>query len=302
MLSFRHGQSIKSDTDVHYRYLQILGTGKNATTILVTPSSGERRGLLFALKIFERLDSDESKRRFFKEVAFLQTCTHPAIMRVYDSGSFETVTGTRPFVVAEYFPQTLRDLVGRDDVSIPQRLSFALQLLSALEFLAACRPAVVHRDIKPDNIFIKGKACVLGDFGLMKRVMPNSRSDPADVLRESMGAVMPRSYRTPDLIQYVQGRRDIDTASDVFQLGLTLAELFTGCNPAYADRDNPDDLILETVGHISGEIGGLIFTTIRDMLEFDPARRPSASQVFDRWQTAFFSATELSFRLNERSL
>ena len=132
MIQFRHGQSIKSDTDIHYRFLQYLGRGKNATVLLVTPSSGQHRGLLFALKIFERIESEESRRRFFKEAAFLQTCSHPAVMRIYDTGSFDISYDSRPFVIAEYFPQTLEDVIGAGTASIPQKLSYALDRKSVV--------------------------------------------------------------------------------------------------------------------------------------------------------------------------
>jgi serine/threonine-protein kinase len=115
-------------------------------------------------------------------------------------------------------------------------------LLSALRYLASSRPPVVHRDVKPQNIFIKGRSCVLGDFGLMK-VLNGSEEMDREVFRESTGPGMPYYYRTPDLIAYAKGEANITPKSDVFQLGLVAAELFTGWNPANKSENILDDLI-----------------------------------------------------------
>ena len=301
-LQFAFGQGIRSDTDIWYRYLQEVGRGKNATTILVVPSSGPYRGVPFALKIFQRTSNEESRRRFLREIAFLQQCAHPAIMRVYDSGVFRVGDEEFPFVVAEYLPLRLYDIIRNNSASIPERLAYSLQLISALDYLASLRPAVVHRDVKPENIFVKGRSCVLGDFGLMKRITATGRPS-IDVTRESSGAVMPLNYRTPDLIAYSRGRAQITPKSDVFQLGLVLAELFTGRNPSRPAANEDDDLVLDRLGFIPSEaLGGLIHSIVTEMLCYNPATRIDASTLFDKWQTAFFTGAESAYRLNGRVL
>jgi serine/threonine protein kinase len=85
---------------------------------------------------------------------------------------------------------------------VPQsrkKLSYVLQLLSALNYLAALTPQVVHRDIKPQNIFVKGGSAVLGDFGLMKLLDGNAEAD-REIFKESVGPGMPFYYRTPPMI------------------------------------------------------------------------------------------------------
>ena len=94
---------------------------------------------------------------------------------------------------------------------------------------------------------------------------------------------MPLRYRTPDLIAYQRGEAQLTTKSDVFQLGLVLAELFTGKNPAKAPKDEGDELVLDRVGYVPGEHGGLIWTLITEMLERDWDKRPDAGTAFDKW-------------------
>jgi len=57
---------------------------------------------------------------------------------------------------------------------------------------------------------------------------------------------------------------------------------------------------LDPVPHIPGTLGGLIHSVIKDMLEPDWSKRIDAAKLFDRWQTPFFEAGELSYQLNEK--
>jgi serine/threonine protein kinase len=103
------------------------------------------KGLQFAVKVFDRPDRAGWRHRFMREVNFLRACDHPSIMRVYDEGED---AADRPFIVMEYLPQTLRDR-RRERLSNIEKVSYTLQLLSALRYLAHLDPPVVHRDIKP---------------------------------------------------------------------------------------------------------------------------------------------------------
>src|SRR5262249_11449811 len=142
--------------------------GGSAETYLTLAISGLLRGQIFAVKVFRRLSKPEWQADFLKEIAFLQQCNHPSVMRVFDEGEYEEEMRSvkYPFVVAEYLSNTL-DHVRHTAPPMMAKLGYAVQLLSALEYLGSLDPVVIHRDIKPDNIFVKGASCVLGDFGLM---------------------------------------------------------------------------------------------------------------------------------------
>jgi serine/threonine protein kinase len=215
-----------------------------------------------------------------------------AVSRVYDDGTFSfRVDGEDrefPFLVAEYLPDTLFRIMRAGSASITEKTIYATQLLASLTYLAAASPSVVHRDVKPQNIFIKGRACVLGDFGLLKRLDEQS-DDDRDVLKESVGLGMPYFYRSPDLVSYAARKSPITTKSDVFQLGLVLSELFTGRNPCVRPPDNDPlaEVDLEPLRAIPSNHGGLIAPLLHEMLTVDPSQRPDAADLLPRWLGAF---------------
>jgi len=287
------GQSVQSDREIWYRNIQILGTGGNAITHLVLCTSGIHNGIPFALKVFRVISREERKEKFLAEREFLEDdCAHPSIMRVFDSGMFRDSSGNEyPFVITEYLPFTLADKIRSQDASMAEKISYVLQLLSVLDYLSKLPVPVVHRDIKPQNIFLKGLSCVLGDFGLMKLIDGELEVD-REIFKESVHPGMPYFYRTPDLIDYANNETDISTKSDVFQLGLVAAELFTGRNPAIAPKNNNllSPLELENVRWISGKLGGGISKLIQRMLIVDPDERETAEQLLDPWQGVFNEA------------
>jgi len=289
------GKSLQSAPGIWYRIVQLLGTGGNAVTYLVVATSGANKGILFALKIFRRLSKPERRASFLREVAFLKGQAHPAIMRVFDEGLFryhvDGVQNEYPFVVAEYLPETLYQVMRAGRLDVAERITLATQLLSGLAFLEASAPQAVHRDIKPQNIFVKGRSCVLGDFGLMK-LLDDGQEEDRMVFKESIGPGMPFFYRTPDLVAYARNEGALTVKTDVFQLGLVLAELFTGRNPAR--RPHANDILspveLEPLGACPGRYAGSIATLLKRMLTLDSEHRPSASQLMDGWLGLFGDA------------
>ena len=121
-----------------------------------------------------------------------------------------------------------------------------------------------------------------------------------DILKESELPGMPFYYRTPDLIRYARKETGITPKSDVFQLGLVLAELFTGWNPARKPAKILDDLELDAIGHIGGTLGGGIAALLRRMLVTDPETRQSASELMDGWQGVMAEAVERAQALEGR--
>jgi serine/threonine protein kinase len=292
------GQSVQSESAAWYRNMQVLGTGGNAVTFLVVATSGAYRGVPFALKVFRRLSKPERREAFLSEVRFLQTCNHPSIMRVFDTGVFQQ---EHPFFVAEYLPDTLRNVLRAGQASVVVKVSYALQLLSALAYLERLNPAVVHRDIKPQNVFVKGRSCVLGDFGLIKHVDAESHED-REVFKESVGAGMPFRYRTPDQVAYLNGESALTPKSDVFQLGLVLAELFTGRNPERASPDFFRPVELDALGKIPGSFGSGIANLIDRMLDLDAQSRQSASEFLVPWDGIFSNAVTRAHALEGRAI
>jgi serine/threonine-protein kinase len=289
------GQSVQSGSGICYRNLQVLGTGGNAVTFLGLATSGEYRGLLVAIKVFRKLSRPERREGFLSVFAFLRGCNHPGVLRVHDFGTYRQ---DNPFYVAEYLPDTLAKVIRAGDTSTVQRLSFALQLLSAIHYLDRLASPVVHRDIKPQNIFVEGRSAVLGDFGLLKHV----NQQTPEGFKESVGAGMPFRYRSPDQVAYLRGGAPLSTKSDVFQLGLVLAELFTGRNPQRPTDDFESDVQLEPLGAIRGSLRLPIADAINAMLEYDPGRRLTADRLLEIWKGIFMNAVQQAHQLEGRAI
>lgn len=301
------GSRISSRSSIYYRVIQKLGSGGNSVVYLVHALGGEYRGVLFALRVFTRLAKRERLDRFLQEAEFLRNCSHPSIMRIYDDGIYSWRSGSEtkefPFVIIEYLPNTLYDVIRRRMTSA-ERVSYTLQLLSALSHLASHNPSVVHRDIKPKNIFVKGKSCVLGDFGLMK-FLKEEVADPdnnidIEIYQESLSVGMPFFYRTPDLIAYTKKEQALTTKSDVFQVGLVLTEMFTGRNPERRAARLLDPVELDPIGEIPGAMAVGIKAHLEQMLAYNPANRPNAIDLIDPWEGIFQEVVKQCHQLDGR--
>ncbi|HQX51115.1 MAG TPA: protein kinase [Planctomycetaceae bacterium] len=279
-------QSIQANSGFWYRAIQQLGRGGNATTWLMIATNGPNSGVPFAVKVFRKLSAPARRASFQDEMKFLESCDHPAIMRVYDGGVFHE---EHPFIVADYMPQTLQDVIRSRSTRLVERIAFVCQLISALKFIATLERPIIHRDIKPANIFLKGRSIVLGDFGLMKRLDELPEEDTENALKHSVGIGMPFRYRTPDLVDYARDKRNPDCRSDVYQLGLVAAELFTGLNPQKKVKydDMLCDVECDQVRYIKGGKGGMINRFITDMLSEEREDRPSLDTLHDRWLGLF---------------
>jgi serine/threonine protein kinase len=297
------GTRIRSRSGIYYRVLQFLGAGGNSVVFLVLALNGQCYGVLFALKIFTRLSSTRRLEQFEQEIEFLRKCDHPSIMRVFDSGVYrhrgEGEVTSYPFVVVEYLPQSLHSLIRGATMATAERVSHTLQLLSALAYLDQSNPPVIHRDIKPKNIFVKGQSCVLGDFGLMKFLNEDDEIDRRIYEGEARTG-MPFFHRTPDLVAYLREGTPLTTKTDIFQLGLVVAEVFTGRNPEIPAKCMTDPVDLDRLRFIPGALGMRIRELIENMLEPDPSHRPSAAELIDPWEGVFREVVSRCQELNGR--
>ena len=284
---FNIGQSVIASSSNYYKIVEYKGCGGNAIVFKVQSTSGENRGMIFALKVQYNLSTEKRKERFFIETEFLKECTHPAIIRHIDDGIYELRDGrSYPFVITNFLPTTLEAIIGNQEVTFIRKIEITCQLLSALQYLQS--RMLLHRDIKPSNIFISNSDSYLGDFGLLKSVYQSTAEEIDDDvallnheidtdISDLVGYVaMPKRYRTPELVKYANHEGELRLESDVFQLGLVLAELFTGENPLQAAQNITDPINLNAIGRIEGtEDGGLVFLQLSNMLNQDYTRRSS---------------------------
>lgn len=274
------GQSVRARIGNFYRIAQPIGDGKNASAYLTLQTSGANAGNFCALKVLQDAYNETNLRRFETEIATLTQLRHPSILQILDSGEYFANGLTYPFYLCDYYQETLSAALRRG-LSLPVRLAFAMQMVSGLSYLES--HGIVHCDIKPDNIFVRGFDCALADFGLVR--LPSSSGGG------TLGPSLHR-YRSPDIAEYQAGGVEPTSKSDVFQLGLVFAEMFTGLNPCHEAANGSDPVQLDPIPDIHGTIGNGIKRTIEEMLRVNAADRPSADGLRDRWQGLLFDVIQ----------
>lgn len=281
------GDAVVSWRDVTYLKVGNTGSGGSSNVYLTLATKGPRRGVLFAVKMFRAAAREDWRVNFMREVHVLRDCDHPAIVKVYDEGIYRD---QYPFFVMEYLPNTLSKVMQTENLDDGDKLGIVMPLLSALNYLSRRDPPVVHRDIKPSNIFLKGRSCLLGDFGLILQMDESPQA--ASEKRQARGVPeMAKNYRTPDLVAYHNGGPKPPPSSDVFQLGLVAAELFTGTNPLLPDSpDKP--LRMQPLADVPGPWAAQIKSLLGQMLILETQQRPSASALLSGWQDLFLTRCE----------
>ncbi|HKR11071.1 MAG TPA: serine/threonine-protein kinase [Pyrinomonadaceae bacterium] len=202
-----------------YRIVRQLGQGGMGA---VYEAIDQRLDTTVALK--ETLFSDERLRKQFeREARLLARLHHPALPRVSDHFS----EGDGQFLVMQFIPgDDLAEKMTRRRGPFPadQVLTWADQLLDALDYLHTQDPQIVHRDIKPQNLKLTPRGqIILLDFGLAK-------GQAGDISRVTTGASI-FGY-TPNYapLEQIQGL-GTDSRSDLYALGATLYHLMTGVKP-----------------------------------------------------------------------
>lgn len=298
-------QTIYSDSNTPYKIIEQLGRGGNSSVYLCQAMGGATKGLLFAAKLMTNVTRGDRLARFNNEFDFLAKVAHPSIMKVYERGNVAFGSSANrievPFYVAEYLPRTLADGL-RTGLLMVDKVALAVQLLSGLAYLTSHTPPIVHRDIKPENIFLRGRAAVFGDFGLLKALDPNEVATHFAIGDLSKGVRHPYMYPTPELVAYAKGNKDALTPkSDVFQLGLVLAEVFCGRSPLKQRAQPLDPVEIDNLQRFEASNSGTITALIHAMLQVNHDSRESATDLLDRWEGTFSEVISDAQRLEGRA-
>jgi eukaryotic-like serine/threonine-protein kinase len=210
----------------HYRIIEQLGAGGMGIVFKAQDSRLERA---VALKFLpEKLaQQPQALERFRREARAASALNHPGICTIYDIGEQDG----QAFIAMEFIDgETLRSHIHGKALPVEEVLELGIQIADALE--AAHAQGIIHRDVKPANIFLtkRGNAKVL-DFGLAKLVRKGVAGADGDSGGESQSSTSIEgmisgtpSYMSPEQIR----GDDLDPRTDIFSLGLVLYEMATG--------------------------------------------------------------------------
>ena len=167
--------------------------------------------------------------RFEREARAAATLTHPNICVIHEVGAHEG----QPFIVMEFLEgHTLKHRIGAHPLKTDTLLDWAIQIAGGLE--AAHQTGIVHRDIKPTNIFIttRGQVKIL-DFGLAKVAAPPARAaNPANLTSLTTEELLTTPGVAVGTVPYMSPEQargeELDARSDLFSFGAVLYEMATG--------------------------------------------------------------------------
>lgn len=205
-----------------YRLIRLLGQGGFATVHLAYDSVLDQQVAIKSLKL--GLASKSDRDRFLMEARIGAKLRHPNIVTVFDI--VQTSDGLQ--MVMEFYPGgTLSERLRAKGAMHPREAISAIrQIAQALAY--AHRHNVIHRDVKPANIFLAGDGMVkLGDFGIA------SHSDHHEFTQTGMIIGTPL-YMAPE---QSADSRDVDPRTDIYALGLTLYHALAGRPPRIIDLD-----------------------------------------------------------------
>ena len=215
---------------------------------------------------------EEYLERFRREARAAGRLSHPNIVLVHDMG-LDEAAGT-PYIVMEYVAGVTLETVLKENPALPvaQGLELVAQVASALD--EAHRHGVVHRDVKPANVFLDGRGRVkVGDFGV-------ARLEGSDLTQAGLGLGTP-GYLAPEVVRGGVA----DARSDVFALGVLAYRVLAGVRPFAGDTR--EALAVEVFERhpvppreVRGEVPEHVSAAVMRALEKDPASRTPSAEAF----------------------
>jgi serine/threonine-protein kinase len=219
-----------------YRIRGFIGKGAMARVYL---AEDERTGMPVAVKVLEDPYRSDPKvrERFQREARAASVIGHPSIVTVFETGEREE--DGAPFIVMEFLMgETVGEFLRRE-TTMPKEIAVPALQQAASALAAAHRAGIIHRDVKPDNLFLLGEPgdpyeLKVVDFGLSKDASSNLTA---------AGVVM----GTPATMAPEQALGEgVDARTDVYALGMVAYKMLAGRQPF----DDGDDEIATLAHHV----------------------------------------------------
>jgi serine/threonine-protein kinase len=237
---------------------RVLGQGAMGVVYLAEDPLLKRR---LALKVVRTPgdERDQALERFRREAEISAQLNHPNIVTVYDVGE---EPGLGPFLAMEFVEgSSLGRFIQDNTLELETRFGILIQAMRALR--TAHRHAIIHRDVKPDNILVAGDGRVkLMDFGIARTMAPRQGTG------EFLGSP---AYSAPELLR----GQEPTPSSDRYSFAVTAFELLTGHLP------HPGANVAAVITHILTQppvmppgLPGDMAKVFRQALAQDPEDRP----------------------------
>lgn len=242
------------ETIGRYEIRGVLGQGAMGLVYKAYDPRLQRYAAIKVMSMGDHQVSEEHLARFFHEARSAAKLNHPNIVSIYDLEDDDP-----PYIAMECLEgDDLKGLIEKGSfIPFERKLGYVIEVCEALHY--AHQNEIVHRDIKPGNMFITVEGSLkIVDFGL-------ARLTSSEVTRSGVIVGSPY-YMSPE---QVKGLSDIDGRSDLFSVGVVLYELVAGRRPF--EGDNPTSVCFQIVSE-----------THEPIIELLPGCSPELGKIVDR--------------------
>ncbi|HEX3046257.1 MAG TPA: protein kinase [Bacillota bacterium] len=269
---------------INYRYqiLKQLGEGGTSFVYQALDLTNNQPVVIKLMKVKLASAYLDDLIRFKRELEVIAGLNHPGIVKVFGAGEFET----RPYLVMEFLAgNSLADrLEQKYKFSVETTVRIIVQLAETLNYIHSY--GIIHRDIKPGNIYLTGPSPQTGvkilDFGVSHIIELGEIKDQ-ELIVGTFG------YMSPEATGILN--RKVDERSDLYSLGVVFYQLLTGALP-FSGIEVKQILHQQAAlspprpGELNGSIPVILDTFVMKLLNKDPDQRyQSASGLLsDLWR------------------
>jgi serine/threonine-protein kinase len=272
-------------------------------TVYLAEQPGLGREVAIKELILSAVADPIALKRFIQEAQVMARASHPNLVQVHD---LEQI-GDANYIVLEFVRgKSLRDVLNQGSLALPQTFAVMHGVLQALDY--AHKRAIVHRDMKPENVLMSDEGNVkVADFGIARLMDDSGAGSTATKTGTTVGTPQ---YMSPEQV----ASSKVDGRSDLYSTGIMFYELVVGQPPFTAsDADGPFTLMAKHVQappkppsvHRPGLDMGLEEVILKSLSkrpedryqtgqEFDDAMCRVADRITPGWQRSLEPGADLS--------